>query len=95
MLTKYFEEEMGDIIEAEKKISHIKLAERVEAKLDDQKFLKAQKLGADVPSRSPVPLTSSLIPINWNGPIRPSFKVVVSTTFVHQLYPTTIISTAV
>jgi nucleosome binding factor SPN SPT16 subunit len=53
MLTKYFEDEMGDIIEAEKKISHIKLAERVEAKLDDQKFLKAQKLGAEVPSRSP------------------------------------------
>ena len=86
---------MGDIIEAEKKISHIKLAERVETKLDDQKFLKAQKLGADVPSRSPVPLTPSLIPINLNGHIRPSFKVVVSTTFVRQLYPTTIISTAV
>lgn len=39
---------MGNIIEAEKKISHIKLAEKVESKLDDQKFLKAQKLGADV-----------------------------------------------
>jgi len=39
---------MGGIIEAEKKVSHIKLAERVESKLDDQKFLKSQKLGADV-----------------------------------------------
>jgi nucleosome binding factor SPN SPT16 subunit len=41
---------MGEIIEAERKVSHIKLAEKVEAKLDDQKFLKSQKLGADVVS---------------------------------------------
>ena len=94
MLTKYFEEEMGDVIEAEKKISHIKLAERVEAKLDDQKFLKAQKLGADV-HPTLCPLTSSLIPINLNGHTHPLFRVVVSMTFAHQLYPTTIISTAV
>jgi len=40
---------MGEIIENERKVSHIRLAERVESKLDDQKFLKAQKLGADVP----------------------------------------------
>ena len=40
---------MGEIIEKERKFSHIKLAEKVETKLDDQKFLKAQKLGADVP----------------------------------------------
>jgi len=39
---------MGDIIETERKVSHVKLAERVESKLDDQKFLKSQKLGADV-----------------------------------------------
>jgi hypothetical protein len=39
---------MGDIIEAERKVSHIQLAELVEGKLDDQKFLKSQKLGADV-----------------------------------------------
>jgi len=84
---------MGDIIEAEKKISHIKLAERVEAKLDDQKFLKAQKLGADV-HPTLIPLTSSLILINLNGHILPSFKVVVSMTSVHRLYPTTIISMA-
>jgi nucleosome binding factor SPN SPT16 subunit len=39
---------MGDIIENEKRVSHSKLAERIESKLDDQKFLKSQKLGADV-----------------------------------------------
>lgn len=39
---------MGDIIETERKVSHVKLAERVETKLDDQKFLKSQKLGVDV-----------------------------------------------
>jgi len=39
---------MGDIIENEQKVTHMRLAERVEAKLDDQKFLKSQKLGADV-----------------------------------------------
>jgi nucleosome binding factor SPN SPT16 subunit len=48
LLTKFFEEEMGDIIETERKVTHMKLAERVEAKLDDQKFLKSQKLGAEV-----------------------------------------------
>ena len=46
---------MGDAIENERKITHTKLAEKVEAKLDDQKFLKSLKLGADVrgPSLSP------------------------------------------
>ena len=39
---------MGNIIETERKVTHIKLAEKVEGKLDDQKFLKSQKLGADV-----------------------------------------------
>jgi len=41
---------MGDIIENEQKVTHMRLAERIEAKLEDQKFLKAQKLGADVHS---------------------------------------------
>jgi nucleosome binding factor SPN SPT16 subunit len=39
---------MGNIIESERKVTHIKLAEKIEGKLDDQKFLKSQKLGADV-----------------------------------------------
>jgi nucleosome binding factor SPN SPT16 subunit len=52
LLTKFFEEEMGEIIETERKVSHIKLAEKVEAKLDDQKFLKSQRLGPDVESHS-------------------------------------------
>lgn len=39
---------MGNVIETERKVTHIKLAERVEGKLDDQKFLKSQKLGAEV-----------------------------------------------
>lgn len=82
---------MGNIIEAEKKISHIKLAEKVEAKLDDQKFLKAQKLGADVLS-SLFLLTSSSIQINLNGHTPPSFKAAVSMIFVHQPYLTTITS---
>jgi nucleosome binding factor SPN SPT16 subunit len=50
LLTKYFEEEMSEIIEAEKKVSHMKLSERIESKLDDQKFFKTQKVGADVRS---------------------------------------------
>ena len=48
LLTTYFEEEMSEIVETEKKVSHMKLSERVESKLDDAKFLKSQKLGADV-----------------------------------------------
>ena len=85
---------MGDIIETERKVTHMKLAERVEAKLDDQKFLKSQKLGADV---CPFILgaKSSLIQISWSGHIPPSFKVEGFTISVHQLYPMTIIFTAV
>jgi nucleosome binding factor SPN SPT16 subunit len=59
---------MGDIIETERKVTHMKLAERVEAKLDDQKFLKSQKLGADVHlscSRANISSTQN----NWNGHI--------------------------
>lgn len=57
LLTKCFEEEMGDAIENERKITHLNLAEKVEAKLDDQKFLKSQKLGAEVTPPDPQPFS--------------------------------------
>lgn len=78
---------MGDIIEKERKVSHMRLAERVEGKLEDTKFIKSQKLGSDVKIHF-VPLIISLTQINWNGRIPLSFKVAVLTISVHQHYPT-------
>jgi len=98
---------MGDAIENERKITHTKLAEKVEAKLDDQKFLKSQKLGADVrsPPRLPafthfqcfamVPFSDirSLTRTNSNGPTTQSSKAAEAMTFVPPPSPTQTIST--
>jgi|SRR5579859_5720898 nucleosome binding factor SPN SPT16 subunit len=90
LLTKFFEEEMGDIIEAERKVTHMKLAERVEAKLDDQKFLKSQKLGADVHLLAHLAHFSST-QTSWNGRIRQLYKVAEYTISVLRLCPMTTI----
>ena len=77
---------MGDIIETERKVTHMKLAERVEAKLDDQKFLKSQKLGAEVYSLFHKTYSSST-QTNWNGHTLPLSKVEAYTISVLRLYP--------
>lgn len=43
-MTNYFVEEMSEILDAEKKISHRALADKVSNKIDDQKFFQQQKL---------------------------------------------------
>lgn len=45
----YFVEEMSRIIDEEKKVTHDQLSQKIEAKIDDEKFFKAKelKLGAD------------------------------------------------
>lgn len=49
MLQEYFVEEMSDILDADKKVTHKALAEKIDRKLDDPKFFKnlKTKLPAD------------------------------------------------
>ncbi|KAF1958987.1 SPT16-domain-containing protein [Byssothecium circinans] len=44
LMTNYFVEEMSDILDGEKKISHKALADKVANKIDDQKFFEKQKM---------------------------------------------------
>jgi len=81
---------MGDIIEAERKVTHMKLAERVEAKLDDQKFLKSQKLGADVHLLPNLAYFSST-QTSWNGRIHQLYKVAEYMISALRLSPMTTI----
>lgn len=46
IMSKYFLEEMSDIIDAEKKITHKSLADKVLAKLDDEKFWNKNKISS-------------------------------------------------
>lgn len=43
-MTNYFVEEMSEILDSEKKVSHKVLADKVAAKIDDQKFFEKQKV---------------------------------------------------
>ncbi|CAN9284746.1 unnamed protein product [Alternaria alternata] len=44
LMSNYFVEEMSDILDSEKKISHRALADKVSNKIDDAKFFEKQKL---------------------------------------------------
>ncbi|KAI0577184.1 FACT complex subunit spt16 [Pyrenophora tritici-repentis] len=44
LMTNYFVEEMSDILDTEKKISHRALADKVSNKIDDTKFFEKQKV---------------------------------------------------
>ncbi|KAK9470440.1 FACT complex subunit-domain-containing protein [Dipodascopsis tothii] len=48
-MTKYFAKEMSTIIDEERKIKHVELADKIEDKIDDANFLKSKnvKLGSD------------------------------------------------
>ncbi len=50
IMKDYFVDEMSRIIDEEKKITHDKLSEKIESKIDDEKFFKSKemKLGPDV-----------------------------------------------
>jgi nucleosome binding factor SPN SPT16 subunit len=46
----YFIDEMSTIIDEEKRVTHAQLSQKIEAKLDDDRFFKQKemKLGPDV-----------------------------------------------
>ncbi|KAG9252018.1 FACT complex subunit-domain-containing protein [Emericellopsis atlantica] len=44
LMTPYFLDEMSDILDAEKKVKHSKLADQIDKKLDDNKFWKSVEL---------------------------------------------------
>jgi nucleosome binding factor SPN SPT16 subunit len=44
LMTNYFVDEMSEILDSEKKVSHKALADKVSAKIDDQKFFEKQKV---------------------------------------------------
>lgn len=50
IMNQYFVDEMSTIVDEEKKVTHTVLAQKIEAKLDDDKFFRAKemKLGQDV-----------------------------------------------
>lgn len=50
IMNKYFVDEMSEIIDDEKNVTHEALASKIEAKVDEEKFFKAKdlKLGPDV-----------------------------------------------
>lgn len=50
IMKDYFIDEMSTIIDEEKKITHGQLSQKIEAKIDDDKFFRAKemKLGPDV-----------------------------------------------
>lgn len=50
LLTNYFVEEMSEILDAEKNITHKALADKVTDKIDDQKFFQKQKLAKNFDS---------------------------------------------
>lgn len=52
IMKDYFIDEMSTIIDEEKKITHVQLSQKIEAKIDDDKFFRAKemKLGPDVRS---------------------------------------------
>lgn len=68
IMRNYFIDEMSTIIDEEQKISHVQLSQKIEAKLDDDRFFKQKemKLGPDVGLRGlfvcrAPPLTSNIV----------------------------------
>ncbi|PVI02358.1 FACT complex subunit spt16 [Periconia macrospinosa] len=50
LMTSYFVEEMSEILDSEKKISHKTFADKVANKIDDQKFFEKQKMSKNFDS---------------------------------------------
>lgn len=65
-MNPYFVEEMSDILDEEKKTKHSALANRVDGKLDDQKFWKTVEL----PNKQKMPSDFDASQLDWtHGPI--------------------------
>ncbi|KAI5462599.1 FACT complex subunit-domain-containing protein [Mariannaea sp. PMI_226] len=61
LMTPYFLDEMSNILDAEKKVKHSVLAERVDKKLDDNKFWKTVQL----PSNGKLPSDLDPTQLDW------------------------------
>ncbi|RDA87172.1 hypothetical protein CP532_4287 [Ophiocordyceps camponoti-leonardi (nom. inval.)] len=61
LMTPYFLDEMSNILDAEKKVSHSTLAERVDKKLDDEKFWQTVQL----PSKGKLPSDFDAAQLDW------------------------------
>ncbi|MBE3044131.1 hypothetical protein IMZ48_16485, partial [Candidatus Bathyarchaeota archaeon] len=66
LMTPYFLEEMSIILDQEKKVKHSALADRVDKKLDDDKFWKTVQL----PNKSKLPSDLDPTQLDWvTGPV--------------------------
>ena len=61
LMTPYFLDEMSNILDAEKKVKHSALAERVDKKLDDNKFWKSVEL----PGKGKLPADLDPAQLDW------------------------------
>ncbi|PHH76684.1 hypothetical protein CDD80_1322 [Ophiocordyceps camponoti-rufipedis] len=61
LMTPYFLDEMSNILDAEKKVTHATLAERVDKKLDDEKFWQTVQL----PSKGKLPSDFDAAQLDW------------------------------
>lgn len=61
LMTPYFLDEMSSILDAEKKVSHSTLAERIDKKLDDTKFWQTVQL----PSKGKLPADFDPAQLDW------------------------------
>ncbi|RCI12835.1 hypothetical protein L249_0974 [Ophiocordyceps polyrhachis-furcata BCC 54312] len=61
LMTPYFLDEMSNILDAEKKVTHSTLAERVDKKLDDEKFWQTVQL----PSKGKLPSDFDPAQLDW------------------------------
>ncbi|PNY28236.1 FACT complex subunit SPT16 [Tolypocladium capitatum] len=61
LMTPYFLDEMSNILDSEKKVTHSVLAERVDKKLDDNKFWKTVEL----PSKGKLPTDFDAAQLDW------------------------------
>ncbi|KJZ78273.1 FACT complex subunit SPT16 [Hirsutella minnesotensis 3608] len=61
LMTPYFLDEMSNILDAEKKVTHSALAERVDKKLDDNKFWQTVQL----PSKGKLPSDFDAAQLDW------------------------------
>ncbi|EQL02596.1 hypothetical protein G6O67_003682 [Ophiocordyceps sinensis] len=61
LMTPYFLDEMSNILDAEKKVTHSALAERVDKKLDDNKFWQTVQL----PSKGKLPSDFDASQLDW------------------------------
>lgn len=66
LMTPYFLEEMSNILDQEKKVKHSALADKVDKKLDDDKFWKTVQL----PNKSKLPADLDPSQLDWvTGPV--------------------------